>query len=74
MTITFSVLAFPLAYEITKMPQMTDIVQRLLDAHADMRTGTREELKEAADEILSLREKLREAQTQSDHWFVRASE
>jgi hypothetical protein len=53
---------------------MTDIVQRLLDAHADMRTGTREELKEAADEILSLREKLREAQTQSDHWFVRASE
>jgi hypothetical protein len=57
-----------------RMRQMTDIVQRLLDAHADMRTGTREELKEAADEIISLREKLREAQTQSDHWFVRAAE
>jgi hypothetical protein len=56
------------------MPQMTDIVQRLLDAHADMRTGTREELKEAADEIISLREKLREAQTQSDHWFMRSTE
>jgi hypothetical protein len=39
-----------------------------------MRTGTREELKEAADEIISLREKLREAQTQSDRWFVRAAE
>lgn len=48
-----------------------DIVTRLIAAYEDMRTGTRQDLKDAAEEITSLREKLREAQQQSDYWYVR---
>lgn len=53
---------------------MTDIVQRLREAHADMRTGTREDLKDAADEIVRLRERLRETQAERDQWFIYSTE
>jgi len=43
----------------TKMKDL-DIVQRLLAAYDDMRTGSRSDLKDAADEIAALREKLKE--------------
>ena len=36
-----------------------DIVQTLLEAYDDMRTGSRNDLKDAADEITALREKIR---------------
>lgn len=48
-----------------------DIVVRLLAAYENMGTGSREDLKLAAEEITSLREKLREAQQQSDYWYIR---
>lgn len=51
-----------------------DITDRLLAAYADMRTGSREDLKEAAEEIISLRERLREAARERDQLFVRSSE
>jgi Mg2+ and Co2+ transporter CorA len=43
-----------------------DLVQRLLDAYNDMRTGSRNDLKDAADEILALREKLKEYENKNE--------
>lgn len=39
-----------------------DIVRVLLDAYNDMRTGSRDDLKDAADEITDLRNRIRLAQ------------
>jgi Mg2+ and Co2+ transporter CorA len=43
-----------------------DIAQRLLDAYEGMRTGSRSDLKDAADEILKLRKKLKEYENNNE--------
>ena len=49
----------------TKMKDQ-DLVQRLLAAYNDMRTGSRSDLKDAADEITTLRKKLKECENQNE--------
>ena len=43
-----------------------DLVQRLLAAYDDMRTGSRSDLKDAADEIAALRKKLKECENRNE--------
>ena len=50
---------------------MGDIATRLYAAYENMGTASRDDLKEAADEITSLRKALLEAQRMSDTWFQR---
>jgi hypothetical protein len=55
----------------TGAAKMTDVAERLMYAFHNMGTGSRDDLKIAADEITSLRERLREAQRESDTWYQR---
>jgi hypothetical protein len=48
-----------------------DIVTRLRAAYENMGTASRDDLKEAADEIAMLRKALLEAQRESDTWYQR---
>jgi hypothetical protein len=48
-----------------------DIVTRLRTAYENMGTASRDDLKEAADEIAMLRKALLEAQRESDTWYQR---
>jgi hypothetical protein len=48
-----------------------DIVARLKAAYENMGTASRDDLKEAADEITLLRKALLEAQRESDTWYQR---
>lgn len=57
--------------ESTGKPKETDIVNRLMYSYENMGTGTRDDLKIAADEITSLRKRLREVQGESDTWYQR---
>lgn len=43
-----------------------DLVQRLLDAYEDMRTGSRNDLKDAADELIALRKKIKEYEDRNE--------
>jgi len=43
-----------------------DLVQRLLAAYEDMRTGSRNDLKDAADELIALRKKIKEYEDRNE--------
>lgn len=49
----------------TKMKD-PDLVQRLLAAYEDMRTGSRNDLKDAADELIALRKKIKEYEDRNE--------
>jgi hypothetical protein len=49
------------------MVDRKDIVARLWEAYADMKTGTREDLKDAADEIERLRAEIKSMKQQADY-------